>query len=172
MAVADSMVREDFEGGRGTWRLPNKMWSIEGGKGRNGSKCLTLSVPTPCALEWPDTESFKVEPGDAYKIEAWVDASDFKPKSGGVSVGLGFYDEKRKLVLGVGAKPVLDNEVRKDGWRRYECVTRTLPAEARTAAFYIWAADGSTGTVRFDDISAHPVAGHPLEALCCSAYRA
>lgn len=171
-ACADGEIREDFEGGRGMWRLPNKTWSIADGKGRDGSRCLTLSVPTPCALEWPDTKSFKVEPGDAYKIEAWVDASEFKPKSGGVSVGLGFYDEKGKLVLGAGAKPVLDNEVRKDGWRRYECVTRTLPAEARTASFYIWAADGSTGTVRFDDISAHAVAGQPLADLCCSAYRA
>ena len=93
-ACADGEIREDFEGGRGMWRLPNKTWSIADGKGRDGSRCLTLSVPTPCALEWPDTKSFKVEPGDAYKIEAWVDASDFTPKSGGVSVGLGFYDEK------------------------------------------------------------------------------
>ena len=172
MAVADSTVRIDFEQGRGMWHLPNDTWRVEDGKGRNGSKCLTLSVPTPRALAWPDTESFKVEPGDAYKIEAWVDASEFKPKSGGVSVGLGFYDDRGKLVFGAGAKPVLDNEVRKDGWRRYECVSRTLPATVRKAAFYIWAADGSTGTVRFDDISARPVAGKPLDELCVSAYRA
>ena len=171
-ALAGSVVRADFEDGGISWRLPNKMWRIEEGKGRNGSRGLALSVPEECPLAWPESRSFAVEPGDAYRIEAWVDASDFRLKSGSVSVGLGFYDEKGKLVFGAAAKPVLDNEVRKDGWRRYECVSRTLPAAARKASFYIWAADGSTGTVRFDDISARPVAGKPLDELCVSAYRA
>ena len=43
-ATADVAVRIDFEQGRGIWRLPGDCWKVENGKGRNGTKCLTLTI--------------------------------------------------------------------------------------------------------------------------------
>lgn len=167
----DNIVKVDFENGRGIWRLPNASWKIEEGTGKNASKCLSLTVDNWQKVQWPSTERIMIEPGGAYKLEAWIDASDFHLPKGHTHLGVGFYDDNGKCVLSSIALPVADNEVRKDGWRRYASVTRTIPAAARTAGFYIWTPDGSTGVVRFDDITLSPVAAKPLDVLCVSAYR-
>ena len=173
-AVADEtgFANSDFNDGKGIWRLPGDCWGIENGKGRDGSKCLSLTIKDWQKVRWPSTERFPIEPGGAYRLEAWVDASQFRLPKGFVHVGISFYDEEGKSVLGCIALPSADNDVRRDGWRRHVCVTRTVPETARTAGFYIWAPDGSTGVALFDDIKIQPVAAKQLDALCVSAYRA
>ena len=171
-AIADEMVRIDFEQGRGIWHLSGECWKVEDDKGRNGTKCLALSIQDWQKVKWPSTEKFAIAPGSAYRLDAWIDVSQFNLPKGFVHVGLAFYDESGKVVLDSIAIPVADNEVRSDGWRRYGCTTRTVPASARTAGLYIWTPDGSTGTVRFDDIEVKTLLAKPLDALCVSAYRA
>lgn len=171
-ATADEVVRIDFEQGRGVWRLPGDCWKVEDGKGRNGTKCLTLTIQDWQKVKWPSTEKFAIAPGSAYRVEAWIDDSQFHLPKGHAHVGIVFYDEAGKAVSSGIAVPMADNEVRKDGWRRYGCVTRTAPESAREAGFYIWTPDGSTGIVRFDDIMAIPVSAKALDFLCVSAYRA
>ncbi len=172
VTIADEGVRTDFEQGKGIWRLAGDCSKVEVGKGRDGTKCLTLTVRDWQKVKWPSTETFTIDPGGAYKLEAWIDVSQFHLVKGHVHVGVAFYDERGKAVLSGIALPTADNEVRKDGWRHYGCITRTVPASARRAGFYIWTPDGSTGVVRFDDIELRPVAAKPLDALCVSAYRA
>lgn len=171
-AIADGVVRIDFEQGRGIWRLPGDCWKVEDGKGRNGTKCLTLSIQDWQKVQWPSTEKFSIAPGSAYQVDAWIDDSQFRLPKGHAHVGIVFYDAAGKVVLSSIAVPAADNEVRKDGWRRYGCVTRTAPESARKAGFYIWTPDGSTGIVRFDDITASPASAKALDSLCVSAYRA
>ena len=170
--IADEVVCLDFEQGRGIWRLPDDGWKVEDGKGRDGTKCLTLEIEDWQKVKWPSTEKFAIAPGSAYRLDVWIDVSQFHLPKGFVHVGLAFYDENGKVVLDSIAIPLADNEVRRDGWRRYGCTTRTVPASARTAGLYIWTPDGSTGTVRFDDIEVKPLSAKPLDALCVSAYRA
>jgi len=171
-AIADEVVHLDFEQGRGIWRLPDDGWKVEDGKGRDGTKCLTLEIEDWQKVKWPSTEKFAIAPGSAYRLDVWIDVSQFHLPKGFVHVGLAFYDENGKVVLDSIAIPLADNEVRTDGWRRYGCTTRTVPAAARTAGLYIWTPDGSMGTVRFDDIEVKPLMAKPLDALCVSAYRA
>ena len=172
VTIADEVVRFDFEQGHGIWRLPGECWKVEDGNGCNGTKCLTLSIQDWQKVKWPSTEKFAIAPGSAYRLDAWIDVSQFHLPKGFVHVGIAFYDDNGNVVLDSIAIPLADNEVRADGWRRYGCTTRTVPASARTAGLYIWTPDGSTGAVRFDDIEVKPMLAKPLDALCVSAYRA
>ena len=170
-AAGGDLAKIDFEDGSGIWRLPDASWKIEEGTGKNASKCLSVTIDDWQKVRWPGTEKIPIEPGGAYRLEAWIDASGFRLPKGHAHLGVGFYDGSGKCVLSSIALPVADNEVRRDGWRRYASVTRTIPVAARTASFYIWTPDGSTGVVRFDDITLSPVAAKQLDALCVSAYR-
>ncbi len=173
LADAGENIGIDFEQGYGFLKPRSKEWRIDEGKGVGGSKCLTLEYPESGRVRWLGCTRFEIEPGCAYKMEAWVDASQLKmSKAERPSVGITVYDGQGKRVYSRSTEPVVDNEVRRDSWRRYECVTRTLPASARTAEFYIWIDGKCSGTVRFDDMSLKPAAANPVDTICVSAYRA
>ena len=171
---ADEVFNDDFEHGAGRWRLPSKQWSVADGEGLDGSRALALEYAKGEMPVWIEhNEMFRVEPGEAYRIEAWVNDSAFHAKDCPVSISFAVYDEKNQHIRESGArsKRVIDNIIRKDGFYRVEGTSRPLPANARKARFYIWAKEGSYGRVRFDGFRAYTVAVNPLVDLCCSAYR-
>ena len=172
--VAADIFFDDFERGAGRWHLPSRQWSVVDGVGLDGSRALQLEYrkgETPVWIERNDM--VRVEPGEAYRIEAWVNDSAFHAKESSVSISLAVYDEKGDLIRGVGAgaSRVIDNVIRKDRFYCVEGTTRPLPANAAKARFYIWAKEGSYGKVLFDGFRAYSVAVNPLVDLCCSAYR-
>ena len=171
---AADVFNEDFEQGAGRWHLPSKQWSVADGEGLDGSRALALEYAKDEMPAWiEENEMFRVEPGVAYRIEAWVNDSAFHAKDRPVSISFAVYDEKNRHIkgAGTGSKRVNDNIVRKDGFYHVEGSSRPLPANAYKARFYIWAKEGSYGRVRFDGFRAYPVAVNPLVDLCCSAYR-
>ena len=174
VASAADTFSEDFENGTGRWHLPSAQWRVEDGAGLDGTKCLVLEYGKGDVPQWIErNEMFPVEPGEAYRIEAWVNDSAFQAKDRPVSISFAVYDEQNRLIrgCGTGSKRVNDNIVRKDGFYHVEGTTRPLPANAYKARFYIWAKEGSYGRARFDGFRAYPVAVNPLVDLCCSAYR-
>ena len=173
-AFAANTFTEDFEKGADRWHLPSAQWHVENGAGLDGTKGLVLEYGKGEVPQWIErNEMFRVEPGEAYRIEAWVNDSAFQAKDRPVSISFAVYDEKNRLIrgCGTGSKRVNDNIVRKDGFYHVEGTSRPLPANAYKARFYIWAKEGSHGRVRFDSFRAYPVAVNPLVDLCCSAYR-
>ena len=173
-ASAADVFSEDFEHGAGRWHLPSKQWSVVDGEGLDGSRALALEYAKDELPVWiEENEMFRVEPGEAYRIEAWVNDSAFQAKDRPVSISFAVYDEKNRYIKGAGAgsKRVIDNIVRKDGFYRVEGTTRPLPANAYKARFYIWAKEESYGRVRFDGFRAYKVAVNPVDQLVCSAYR-
>ena len=173
-AVAIDIFLDDFERGAGRWNLPSRQWSVVDGIGLDGSRALQLEYGKGEIPVWIErNDKVRVEPGEAYRIEAWVNDSAFHAKECSVSISFAVYDEKGYLIRGVGAgaSRVIDNIIRKDGFYRVEGTSRPLPANAAKARFYICAKEGSHGRVLFDGFRAYPVSVNPLVDLCCSAYR-
>ena len=173
-ASAADVFTEDFEKDADRWHLPSVQWRVEEGAGLDGTKGLVLEYGKGEVPQWIErNEMFPVEPGEAYRIEAWVNDSAFQAKERPVSISFAVYDEKNRHIKGAGtaSKRVNDNIVRKDGFYHVEGTSRPLPANAYKARFYIWAKEGSYGRARFDGFRAYPVAVNPLVDLCCSAYR-
>lgn len=171
---ASDAFNEDFEKGAGRWHLPSAQWRVEYGAGLDGSKGLVLEYGKGDVPQWIErNEMFPVEPGEAYRIEAWVNDSEFHAKDRPISISFAPYDAHGNYIkgAGTGSKRVIDNIIRKDGFYRVEGTTRPLPANAAKARFYIWAKEGSHGKVRFDGFRAYKVAVNPVEPLVCSAYR-
>ena len=173
-AFAADIFREDFEGGADRWKLPTSQWNVVDGAGLDGSRALVLEYTKDEIPKWLErNEMVPVEPGEAYRFEAWVNEKEFKAKDRPVSVSFAVYDSKSRLLRGSGAGSVriADNIIRKDGFCRVEGTTRPLPMNASKGRFYIWAKEGSHGRVAFDGFRIYPVAVNALESLCCSAYR-
>jgi endonuclease/exonuclease/phosphatase family metal-dependent hydrolase len=169
-----AIFSEDFEQGSRRWNLPSGQWKVVDGAGLDGSRALVLEYAEGEIPKWIErNEMVPVEPGEAYRIEAWVKDDGFKAKDRPVSVSFAVYDAKNNLIRGAGAGTVRisDNIVRKDGFRRVECTTRPLPMKAVKGRFYIWAKEGSHGRVAFDGFKIYPAAVNALESLGCSAYR-
>ena len=173
-AFAADIFREDFEGGADRWKLPTSQWNVVDGAGLDGSRALVLEYTKDEIPKWLErNEMVPVEPGEAYRFEAWVNEKEFKAKDRPVSVSFAVYDSKSRLLRGAGAGSarIADNIIRKDGFCRVEGTTRPLPMNASKGRFYIWAKEGSHGRVAFDGFRIYPVAVNALESLCCSAYR-
>lgn len=173
-AFAADVFTEDFEKGADRWHLPSAQWRVEDGAGLDGTKGLVLEYGKGDVPQWIErNEMFPVEPGEAYRIEAWVNDSEFHAKDRPISISFAPYDAHDNYIKGAGtaSKRVIDNIIRKDGFYRVEGTTRPLPANATKARFYIWAKEGSHGRVRFDGFRAYKVAVNPVEPLVCSAYR-
>ena len=161
-ALAADIFLDDFERGAGRWHLPSKQWSVVDGVGLDGSRALQLEYAKDEMPAWIEhNEMVRVEPGEAYRIEAWVNDSAFHAKDRPVSISFAVYDEKSRYIkegAGTGAKRVIDNIIRKDGFYRVEGTSRPLPANAYKARFYIWAKEGSYGRILFDGFRVYPVA--------------
>lgn len=173
VCAADTF-NDDFENGAERWNLPSAQWRVEDGAGLDGTKGLVLEYGKGELPQWIErNEMMPVEPGEAYRIEAWVNDSEFHAKDRPISISFAPYDARNNNLkgAGTGSKRVTDNIIRKDGFYRVEGTTRPLPANAAKARFYIWAKEGSHGKVRFDGFRAYKVAVNPVEPLVCSAYR-
>ena len=173
VCAADTFIA-DFENGAERWHLPSAQWRVEDGAGLDGTKGLVLEYGKGDLPQWIErNEMFPVEPGEAYRIEAWVNDSEFHAKDRPISISFAPYDAHDNYIkgAGTGSKRVIDNIIRKDGFYRVEGTSRPLPANATKARFYIWAKEGSHGKVRFDGFRAYKVAVNPVEPLVCSAYR-
>ena len=174
IASAADIFTEDFELGAGPWHLPSAQWRVVDGAGLDGSRALEFKCGEGEIPAWIEkNEMVRVEPGEAYRIEAWVNDSAFHAKDRPVSISFAIYDAKNNLIkgAGTGSSRVIDNIIRTDGFYRVEGTSRPLPANAYKARFYIWAREGSHGRVLFDGFRAYPVAVNPLVDLCCSCYR-
>ena len=93
--VAADIFLDDFEQGAGRWHLPSRQWSLVDGAGLDGSRALQLEYgkgETPVWIERND--KVPVEPGEAYRIEAWVNDSAFHAKECSISISFAVYDEK------------------------------------------------------------------------------
>lgn len=72
-AFTDDAFNDDFEQGAGRWNLPSRQWSVADGEGLDGSRALALEYAKGEMPAWIEhNEMFRVEPGEAYRIEAWV----------------------------------------------------------------------------------------------------
>ncbi|MBR4651853.1 MAG: hypothetical protein IKO72_00700 [Kiritimatiellae bacterium] len=158
-----------FEEGYKEWRKSGKAWRVEDGAGYGGTKGLVWETATPVKRAYP-AQSVKLEAGCAYRLTALVKVDKLKGAKG-PSVGFEWFDVNGKWVSGVRASPVDDNGALKDGWLRYECTTRVMkPTDARGGVLCMLT-EGSTGKVRFDDVTFECVQLKMIEYICTSAYR-
>ena len=180
-ASEDVIYREDFEHQPKTWCLEdwknvttdwdeatNGQWRVVRDGGMDGTGGLQLTLGKGEVALWPLAELFDVAEGEAYRFEAWVNASEFH---GRVSVSFAPYDAKIKSLPGHGSVPADANAVRHDGWRRYEGTTTPLPRGAKKARLYMWAREGEWGRVRFDAFRVEKAAVNPVGDLAVSALR-
>ena len=62
--------------------LPSKQWKVVDGAGLDGSRALVLEYAESEIPKWLErNEMVPMEPGEAYRIEAWVREAEFKAKS-------------------------------------------------------------------------------------------
>lgn len=164
---------EDWKLEKLGWSDTNGMWKVVKGEGLDGTAGLVLTLKADERPKWPLPAMFKVEPGEAYRFEAWLDDSAFRDprRSPPISISFAPYDKSFRHYRGAGSVRVEDNVVRKDRWVKVEGTTSPMPTNVVQARFYIWANDGSSGTAKFDRFKVVKVAANPLEHLGTSAYR-
>lgn len=164
---------EDWKLEKTDWSDTNAMWKVVKGVGLDGTAGLVLTLRADERPKWPLPAMFKVEPGEAYRFEAWMDDSAFRDPKRSPPIGISFapYDRSFRHYRGAGSVRVEDNVVRKDRWVKVEGTTSPMPTNVVQARFYIWANDGSSGTAKFDRFKVVKVAANPLEYLGTSAYR-
>jgi len=163
---------ENWKLEKSDWSDTNAMWKVVPGAGLDGSAGLVLTLKADERPKWPLPQMFKVEPGEAYRFEAWLDDSAFREaRNKRISVSFAPYDASFKNYRGAGSVRVEDNVVRKDRWVKVEGTTGPMAPNIVQARFYLWANDGSSGTAKFDRFKVVKIAANPVENLACSAYR-
>ena len=86
---AADIFRDDFESGADRWNPPSGQWKVVDGAGLDGSRALVLEYAKGEIPKWLErNEMVPVEPGEAYRFEAWVNEKEFKAKDRPVSVFL------------------------------------------------------------------------------------
>ncbi len=159
----------DFEQGFTGWRESGPLWRVEDGAGYDGSKGLVWACDDATKYRYP-AQYVKLEAGCAYRISALVKVDELKGADG-PSVGFEWFDTNGTWVAGAYAKPVDDNGALKDGWVRYEGVTRMMRSSDARGGVLCMLRKGATGKVRFDNVTFERVPVNPISFLCTSAYR-
>ena len=164
----------DFErGGNGGWHIRPPLWRVEEGVGYAQSRGLVLDVGAGGRkIDWPWTDSVKVEPGASYRISLRVKDGGFRIRGGLLYVGVGWYAADGRKVGKTFANRVADNDLGQDGWFRFEANTGPLPPEVDRLSFFVWAPDTVEGQVFFDDFAVVATTTGPgVQAVHTSAYR-
>ena len=159
----------DFEQGFTGWRESGPLWRVEDGAGYDGSRGLVWACDDATKYRYP-AQYVKLEAGCAYRISALVKVDELKGADG-PSVGFEWFDTNGTWVAGAYAKPVDDNGALKDGWVRYEGVTRMMRSSDARGGVLCMLRKGATGKVRFDNVTFERVPVNPISFLCTSAYR-
>ena len=166
-----SPVNTGFEAGKSGWRIPNALWRIEEGAGRNGSKGLVWENNDPKRYLFPGYK-LALEAGGIYRYGAWVKA-DRRPDGGKrqpqPKVSLDYSNAEGKWIGADYAEPVGKPDA--DGWVRYEGVTRPLPSAVVSGNLFGFMPRGATGRVRFDDFSFSHEGTRRVDTVVSSAYR-
>ena len=168
-ATGNLLTNGDFEKGFADWRESGSLWRVEDGAGYDGSKGLVWECDDATKYRYP-AQYVKLEAGCAYRISALVKVDELKGV-GEPSVGFEWFDTNGTWVAGAYAKPVDDNGALKDGWVRYEGVTRTMKSSDARGGVLCLLRKGATGKVRFDNVTFERVPVNPVSFLCTSAYR-
>lgn len=158
----------DFENGFSGWKRPSRMWSVQSGAGYNGSNGLVWECDDRAHYEYP-AQAVAVEPYAAYRISALVKVDSLQ--GGKAQFGMEWMDRDGKWLAGSYADPVDDNGILKDGWVRYETLTKVMPPNVGKCSLLCVISKGSTGRVRYDDLSIEKVSLAPIAYLISSAYR-
>ena len=159
----------DFEQGFANWRKPHTMWRVEDGAGYDGTKGLVWECREAGKREYP-AQYVQLEAGSAYRITALVKVDELKGASS-PAVGFEWFDVDGKWVAGAYTKPVDDNGALKDGWVRYEGVTRMMRSSDARGGVLCMLRKGATGKVRFDNVTFERIPVKPVNFICTSAYR-
>ena len=159
----------DFEQGFANWRKPGSMWRVEDGAGYDGTRGLVWECREVGKREYP-AQYVQLEAGSAYRITALVKVDDLKGASS-PAVGFEWFGVDGKWIAGAYTKPVDDNGALKDGWMRYEGVTRMMTSTDARGGVLCMVQKGATGKVRFDNVTFERVPFNPVSFLCTSAYR-
>ena len=168
-AAGNLLKNGDFDQGFAGWRKPQAMWRVEDGAGYGGTKGLVWECNDAEKYIYP-AQYVKLEAGSAYRITALVKVDELK---GGANPEVGFewFDVDGKWVAGAYAKPVDDNGALGDGWVRYEGKTRAMKSSDARGGVLCLLKKGSTGKVRFDNVTFERIPVKPIEFICTSAYR-
>lgn len=170
-AVADGknlLKNPDFERGFESWNKPSAMWRVEDGAGYGGTKGLVWDCNDDKKYVYP-VQYIPIEQGFAYRFSALVKIDSLKNASK-AEVGFEWRDAKGNWVGGAYGAPVDDNGILKDGWTRYEGVSRMMKSTDVRGGFICYVRKGATGKVRFDDIVLERIPVKPINFMCTSAY--
>ena len=159
----------DFEQGFASWRKAGAIWRVEDGAGYGGTKGLVWECNDAEKYIYP-AQYVKLEAGSAYRITALVKVDELKG-GGNPEVGFEWFDVDGKWVAGAYTKPVDDNGALKDGWVRYEGMTRPMRSSDARGGVLCMLKKGATGKVRFDNVTFEQVPVKAVNFLCTSAYR-
>ena len=163
------LTNGDFEQGFVGWRKPQAMWRVEDGAGYGGTKGLVWECNDAEKYIYP-AQYVKLEAGSAYRITALVKVDELKGAQS-PSVGFEWFDVDGTWVAGAYTEPVDDNGALGDGWVRYEGKTRAMKSSDARGGVLCLLKKGSTGKVRFDNITFERIPVKPIEFICTSAYR-
>ena len=169
IADGNLLKNGDFEQGFANWRKPNSMWRVEDGAGYGGTKGLVWECNDAEKYIYP-AQDVQLEGGSAYRLTALVKVDELKGAQS-PSVGFEWFDVDGTWVAGAYAEPVDDNGALGDGWVRYEGKTRTMKSSDARGGVLCLLKKGSTGKVRFDNVTFERIPVKPIEFICTSAYR-
>ena len=165
-AVVDFVKNGSFEvrGQEHVWKLPEG-WQISRGFGRNGGGGLVFETAEPLKKTVWAEQTFNVESGRVYDLDAYVEGQLDSPN--GIYVMAHFLDaEGRKVGF---ARTISHGANRK--WGKVSARTKRLPEKAKKVSICLVVPQGAKGKVFFDDVSFRLFKVEPVTAMCSSCYR-
>ncbi|MFZ4776063.1 MAG: hypothetical protein ACOYM3_11895 [Terrimicrobiaceae bacterium] len=167
-----------FEDGIEGWRLflppphegANVQWTAVNDDPHSGAACLSMTIDEPIRCAIPTKRSFKVLPGEKYRVQAWVKfAKDarIEPGNPGAYIRATLFEDRGQSTtdpLGnihiglngdVARSPStgqLNVQQLPAGWQKIEAVIE-IPANDTESLDVALFSQGVTGTVFWDDVA-------------------
>lgn len=151
------------------WTVPQDgYWKVEEKSGVGGSRCLVWDAPEQCPKTLCSV-TIPAEPGCTYRVTGRINVETVK--TGEWSFGLDWSATDGTWLNNSGTTKRTDNHPSvAAGWIKYEGGTPPLPSNAGTLRIYVYAKQGASGRVRFDDFTIEKSGSRAVEYLVSSAY--
>lgn len=167
-----SLVRnggfEETKDGRTVgWNDVGRHYAYVDGMGRSGTRALAFVNDDPQFYSFPG-QKIDLKPGKAYRFEVWVRTENLTGPESGASLCIEWSDANGKWLGGGYADGVKGTTT---DWKKIECVTPPIPADAKSFRIHPYVRKGMCGKAWFDDVSVTPYFRKPVDGLFCGAYR-
>lgn len=174
VATASQSVVFSFEDGEKGWSVDGKVCRFCDGVGLKNGRALLWQNDDTNVYQYASRD-LKLRPGCIYEYSAWVKTeridNPVRKSSARANVSIEWRDTNGKWISLSMAKPVVDNQLGKEGWVHFMGRTPQMPENLGKATLVCSVFRGGVGRVVFDGAEVKLFDSDPVWSLLSSAYR-